>query len=360
MKYRDLPLPARGERSALAVTVGDPCGVGPEITLKAVADERLSSAARLVVLGDERNLRTTAREQKLRWPFATVVHPGTDGSAVGASLAATLTRGGERKWDRPVLVDLESVDPGLLPGQVSASAGRSAARAIEVAVELALPGVVDGIVTAPIHKESLSLAGYSDPGHTEMLQRLTGAPRVGMLFWTEDFAVGLLSTHLSLADAIRRVRRTRILEQLLFVEREWSRYIGRRPRVVVAGLNPHASEGGRFGVEEARHVSPAIGKALARGLSVTGPVPPDAVFAQAREGQYDLVFALYHDQATIPVKTCYGRRAVNVTLGLPFVRTSVDHGTAMDIAGKGIASEESLAQAILLASRLVVARQRTS
>lgn len=329
------------ERPTLAITVGDPCGIGPEIVLKALAVELVPAAARVVVLGDEANLRRTARQLKLRWPFATV----------------TRTPPTERRWDKPLLYDLAHVDESLLPGQISALAGRAAADAIERAVELCQQGAADGIVTAPINKEALSLAGLSDPGHTEMLARLTGTPRVAMMFWTEDFSVGLLSTHASLVQAIRRVRRTRILQQLVFLDRMWRRNMGAAPRIVVAGLNPHSGEGGRFGVEETRHIAPAIEAARAKGLSVDGPAPADTVFTLAREGRYDLVLALYHDQATIPVKFGYGRRAVNVTLGLPFVRTSVDHGTAMDIAGKGVASEESLVQATLLAARLVQSRR---
>ena len=327
-------------RPALAVTVGDPCGVGPEIVLKALAVDLTSAAARLVAIGDEANLRQTARQLKLRWPFGAVVR----------ELPA------DPRWDKPLLLDLGDVDPALLPGQISGPAGRAAADAIEKSVELCMAGRLDGVVTAPIHKEALSLAGFSDPGHTEMLARLTRTPRVAMLFWTEDFSVALLSTHMSLSQAIRKVRRRAVLGQLVFVEREWRRLTGQRPRIVVAGLNPHSSEGGRFGLEEAQHLAPAIEAARAKGLSVDGPAPPDSVFQMARDGRYDLVLALYHDQGTIPVKFGYGRRAVNVTLGLPFVRTSVDHGTAMDIAGKGVASEDSLVQAILLGARLIQSR----
>lgn len=334
-------VPGGDELPVLAVTTGDPCGIGPEIVLKSLADDRNNAVARLVAVGDESALRACARALKLKWPFAAVVR----------ELPA------ERRWARPLLLDLGHDAAGLVPGQITALAGRIAGEAIERAAGLAGAGAVDGIVTAPIHKESLALGGYPDPGHTEMLQRLTGAPRVGMLFWTEDFAVALLSTHMSLVEAIRRVRPKRILDQLLFTEQAWARCIGRRPRIAVAGLNPHSGEGGRFGVEEERHIVPAIERALARGLSVVGPVPPDTVFAQARNGKYDLVFAMFHDQATIPVKLCYGRRAVNVTLGLPFVRTSVDHGTAMDIAGKGIATEDSLSLAITLGARLCGVRR---
>ncbi len=326
-----------GDRPRLAITAGDPSGIGPEIVLKALNDER-SQKGRLVVLGDEGNLRRTSRELRIRWPFAAVVR----------ELPAT--------WERPILLDLADGVDALVPGQISKPAGLAAAHAIETAARLALAGAVDGVVTAPIHKEALSLAGVEDPGHTEMLQRLTGAPRVGMLFWTEDFAVALLTTHVSLTEAIRRIRPSRLFEQLAFVEREWRRWLGRAPRIAVCGLNPHASEGGRFGHEEQLHIEPAIAKAQARGLLVTGPIAPDAVFSLAKEGRFDLVFALYHDQATIPVKFAYGRKAVNVTLGLPFVRTSVDHGTAFDIAGKGIADPESVVQSVCLAARMVLNR----
>jgi len=328
---QDLPK----ERPSLVLTMGDPCGVGPEVVLKGLADERLAAAARLVVVGEEGILRRTAREQKLRWPFAGVVR----------ELPA-------ERWEKPLLLAVREPSEELLPGRICAAGGRVAVEAIERGVEICRAGRAAGIVTAPIHKEAISLAGIPEPGHTEMLARLTGAPRVAMMFWTPDFSVALLSTHLALAEAIRKVRCKRILEQLVFIEREWRRLFGRAPRVAVAGLNPHSGEGGRFGVEESLYIRPAVEKAREDGLIVNGPVPPDSVFAQAKEGRYDLVLALYHDQATIPVKTCYGRRAVNVTLGLPFVRTSVDHGTAMDIAGKGIASEESVVAATLLGARL--------
>lgn len=330
------------DRPMLAVTQGDPCGIGPEIILKALVDERATTAARLVVLGDENCLRSTAKELKLRWPFGLVTH----------SFAPE-----EKRGEKPILLDLQNVDPDLVPGQLSALAGRAAVESIERSVELALAGKVDGIVTAPIHKEALSLAGYSDPGHTEMLQRLSGAPRVGMLFWCGDFSVGLLTTHLSLSEAIRRIRATRVLDQLQFFDREWLKITGKRPRLAVAALNPHAGEGGRFGVEEQRHLIPAVEKARSQGLSVVGPISADSVFTKGKDGEFDIVLALYHDQATIPVKFGYGRRAVNVTLGLPFIRASVDHGTAMDIAGKGIASEKSLVQAISVGARLTYLRR---
>ncbi|MDQ7008079.1 MAG: 4-hydroxythreonine-4-phosphate dehydrogenase PdxA [Acidobacteriota bacterium] len=325
-----------GDKPVLAVTCGDPCGVGPEIVLRAVAEEATAKKARLVVLGGEKHLRRLARELKIRWPFAHVV------DEVPAS----------RRWERPVLVDLGPGNEEWLPGKISAGAGKVAVVAIERAVTMALDKQVDGIVTAPIHKEALSLAGCSDPGHTEMLERLSGARKVGMLFWTPEMAVGLLSTHMSLREAMKKIRCSRIAEMLILFHDQWQRFFGVAPHIAVAALNPHAGEGGRFGHEEIQEIQPAIEKAREKGLRVDGPIPADSVFAMAREGRFDLVLALYHDQATIPVKLVSRQKSVNVTVGLPFVRTSVDHGTAMDIAGKGVASAESLVAAIRLAARL--------
>jgi 4-hydroxythreonine-4-phosphate dehydrogenase len=228
---------------------------------------------------------------------------------------------------------------------------------VEAGVRLCLEGRAAALVTAPLSKEGLALAGLGDPGHTEMLQRLTGTPRVGMLFWSETLRVLLLSTHLSLREALRRVRRPGIRETLGFADSEHRRWFGSRPRIAVAGLNPHAGEAGRFGSEEVREITPAIEDARARGLEVSGPYSPDTVFVRASRGEFDLVLALYHDQGTIAVKSlCFGK-AVNTTLGLPFPRTSVDHGTAYDIAGTGRARHGSLVEALLLAARLGATRR---
>lgn len=342
-RSRDAHPQEPGETPRLAVTSGDPCGIGPEIVLKALQRDDVTAAARIVVIGDEPTLRKTARDLKIRWPFASVVARG-DAPADSSS-------------NRPLLIDVGERDDDRIPGQVSASAGRAAGQAIEEGVRLALEGVVEGLVTAPIHKEALSLAGYSDPGHTEMLGRLAGSRRVGMLFWSETLRVALLTTHMSLREAVRRVRKGRVSAMLTFLDREWKKLDDKRPHIAVAALNPHGGEGGRFGTEEIHHLVPAIESARGRGIVVSGPVPADSVFSRAIDGAYDVVLALYHDQGTIPVKTVCGRSAVNVTLGLPFVRTSVDHGTAMDIAGKGIASEESLALAIDVAARFAMRRR---
>jgi 4-hydroxythreonine-4-phosphate dehydrogenase len=334
--------PSPAKKPLLALTMGDPCGIGPEVILRALIDERVQAAARVLVVGDEARLRRTAKEQRIRWPFGAVHRAFPDG----------------QRWGKPKLLDLANVQSDLLPGQLSAQAGKAAGAFIEQAVMLASKRLADGIVTAPIHKEALSLGGYSDPGHTEMLARLTGSRQVGMMFWAKELSVGLLTTHLALRDAIRKVRKKAVLDKLRLFNREWQKLFGSRPRLAVAALNPHAGEEGRFGMEEAREIQPAVEQARDEGLHVSGPVPADSVFNRARDGLYDLVVCMYHDQATIPVKLLARNTAVNVTVGLPFVRTSVDHGTAMDIAGKGQASPESLIQAVLLAARLAPMRQR--
>ncbi len=328
--------PKDAEKPYLVVTMGDPCGIGPEIILKALQDESAVSAARLLVAGDEKHLRRVAREHKLRWPFTAVVKDPPDG----------------KRWEKPQLLDLDNVEESLLPGQISVNGGRAAIDYIERAVEIAASGRAAGIVTAPIHKEALALAGCSEPGHTEMLGRLTGRKKVGMLFWAEEFAVGLLTTHMSLRDALRKVRKTRIVERLKLFDAEWRRFFGAAPRFGVAAVNPHAGEAGRFGIEEIQEIQPALEKARELGLRVDGPVPADSVFSMARDGRFDVVLAMYHDQATVPIKLLCRNRSVNVSVGLPFVRTSVDHGTAMDIAGKGTASADSMVQAIVVGARL--------
>jgi 4-hydroxythreonine-4-phosphate dehydrogenase len=323
-------------RPTLALTCGDPAGVGPEIALRAAADARVQRACRLVALGPERVLRATVRGLGLRWPF--VSGPGT---------AATE----RRDASRPSLIDVP-VSGRLAAARPSAAGGRAAARAVEAGVGLCRSGAADGLVTAPLSKEGLALAGIDDPGHTEMLRRLTGARRAAMLFWSRRLVVALLTTHLSLRQALRKVRRARVRDTLVFLDGEHRRWFGAAPHIAVAGLNPHAGEAGLFGDEERRELAPAIDEARAAGVAADGPFSPDTVFLRAARGEFDLVLALYHDQGTIAVKSlCFGR-AVNTTLGLPFPRTSVDHGTAYDIVGSGRADATSLVEAVRLAARL--------
>lgn len=321
----------------IAITMGDPVGIGPEITLRAVRNDRVLAACTPVIIGD---------------------------ASVLARAAQALTKGGVLKDGEPLptvteIVDLANVDVSAHQwGKVTAEAGKAAAEYIEHAVRLALKGEVKGIVTGPINKEALSLAKVPYPGHTEMLAALTATRDYAMMLAGPTLRVIHVSTHVSLAEAIRRVKADRILKVITMAHATLTNEGINSPRVAVAALNPHAGEGGLFGDEETSEIMPAIKAAQAQGICATGPHPPDTVFLQASQGRFDVVVAMYHDQGHIPAKLVGFDTSVNVTVGLPVVRTSVDHGTAFDIAGKGIASEASMVEAILYAARLVTPDRR--
>ncbi len=243
-------------------------------------------------------------------------------------------------------------------GEVSAASGKAAYDAIASAIEHALDGSVSGIVTAPIHKEALFAAGIRHPGHTEILADHSGAERVAMLLGNDEIRVVLVTIHCSLADAIKGADFDAQMSAIRLAHEGAAALGFENPRVAVAGLNPHAGEGGLFGREEIEIISPAIKASRAAGINVSGPWPGDTVFMKARQGQFDIVVAQYHDQGLIPVKYMGMEKGVNITLGLPFVRTSPDHGTAFDIAGKGIADPTSLETAITYANRLVASKLR--
>jgi 4-hydroxythreonine-4-phosphate dehydrogenase len=239
------------------------------------------------------------------------------------------------------------------PGLLSAEAGRAAYLAIVRATDDAQRGVVQAIATAPIQKEALRLAGLPWHGHTDLLAHLTGAPAVAMMFDSEALRVVLATIHIALAEVPRALTRASLESTITLTAHALPRFGVAAPRIAVAGLNPHAGEHGLFGHEETVTIEPAIAACRSRGIDVSGPFPADTVFVRAHRGAFDVVIACYHDQGLIPVKLLAFGRAVNVTLGLPIVRTSVDHGTAFDIAGKGVADPDSMIAAVLLAARLV-------
>ena len=239
----------------------------------------------------------------------------------------------------------------------STATGRSAANNIEAAVDLWRSGTIDAISTAPISKNALKLAKVPFPGHTEYLAALTDTKEFAMSFFAEKLRVVLLSTHVSLRNAIDLITPDSLVKLITFADRTLPEFIGKRPKIAVAGVNPHASEGGMFGNEEAERIEPAIEQCRSMGIDVSGPYSPDTIFLRGYRGEFDLVVACYHDQATIAVKSLSFGASVNVTLGLPLIRTSVDHGTAFDIAGKGIADESSMKAAIKLAADLVNVRR---
>jgi len=335
----------------IAITMGDPAGVGPEIIAKVFAQHAEASAG-CIVVGDVSVLRRAVQAASLVLPVAVIESPSDAAEVPPRCL--------------PVWPSSRLAEP--VPwGQVSAQAGRAAAAAIEQAAQAALSGQVAALVTAPLHKESLAAAGVSHPGHTEYLQALSaeylGVPvaelPVRMMLSNHELHTVLVSIHLSLRDAIARVTLLNVLETLRITHRHWTQTLGRpRCRIAVAGLNPHAGEGGLFGREEIDTIAPAIAQARALGIDASGPYAPDTVFMRARQGEFDVVLAMYHDQGLIPVKYLGLEHGVNTTLGLPFVRTSPDHGTAFDLAGTGRAEPSSLLAALESARRSALAVPR--
>ena len=334
-------------RPLLAITMGDPAGVGPEILLKALARPAIHERCRPLVIGDTRILQRAAEMTGHTGPaprFEVVPHP----------------RDAKFDDDRITVLDLANAPPADCPiGQVSAASGRASVEYVFAACDLALRHEVDAMVTSPINKAAMNLGGHAYAGHTELLAARTKASKVSMLLVGPSLRVVHVSTHVALEEAIGRVTRQRVGE-VIDLAAGACRALGiATPRIAVAGLNPHAGEGGLFGSQEAREIVPAIEDARARGLHVSDPQPPDTVFLRAVRGAYDIVVAMYHDQGHIPMKLLAFDEGVNVSLGLPIIRTSVDHGTAFDIAGTAAARDESLVAAIDVALQMVRARAAT-
>jgi 4-hydroxythreonine-4-phosphate dehydrogenase len=339
-------------RPILGITMGDAAGVGPEITVRAADEPHVPGTSRPVVVGAASVMREAI-------------------ALVGSGLTLhAVTDVGQCRWDAGTLevLDLANVDMATLPrGTVSAAAGRAAYEYIERAVRLATSGAIHGIVTAPINKEALAAAGMTHSGHTEILADLSGTRDYAMLLMGKELKVIHVTTHVSLRRVPDLVTRERVL-RVIRLARDTMAGLGRPAhRIAVAGLNPHAGEDGLFGDEEKTAILPAIEAARAEGMTVFGPIPADTLFSRARGGEFDIVVAMYHDQGHIPVKTLgfeYDDRAkrwtglsgVNVTVGLPFLRVSVDHGTAFDRAWKGTANHESMVEAIDVAVRMLQAK----
>jgi 4-hydroxythreonine-4-phosphate dehydrogenase len=316
--------------------MGDPAGIGPEVVLKAVAEEEIQRVCIPIIIGDAQLLAHTARTLDLQ--------SGYDIVRLGEPIPEELSE--------PIIFHLDNINGVIEAGVESGPAGKAAGGYIEAAVELCAAGSVDAIATAPINKRSLFLGGYSFPGHTEFLAHLTRTEEYAMAFVAANLRIVLISTHVPLAEAIRLVERDRIVRTINLTNRELKRWGLERPRLAMAALNPHGAEGGLFGMEETSEIGPAVEACRDDEINVEGPYSADTVFLRASRGEFDAVIACYHDQAMIPVKCLSFGEAVNVTLGLPFIRTSVDHGTAFDIAGKGIAEHSSMVAAIKLAAEL--------
>lgn len=310
----------------LAITMGDPAGIGPEIIAKFFA---AGVSAPAIVIGDAGCLERAIKSLSLPLKVQTIQTPA------------------EARYAPDVLnVLVKSNLPADLPlGRVDARAGQAAYDYITTAIDLALEGQIAGMVTAPIHKEALKAAGIPYPGHTEILADRSGTSDFAMMLANDELRVILVTIHVALKSVPDLITKARVLKTITLAHAACRAYGINEPRIAVAGLNPHAGEGGLFGHEEETNIIPAINEAQAKGMKVSGPFAGDTIFMRARRGEFDIVVAQYHDQGLIPVKYMGIEQGVNVTIGLPFIRTSVDHGTAFDIAGQGIADASSLAYA---------------
>lgn len=328
---------AMGRKPRIGITIGDPAGIGPEISLKAIADEDVLAVCTPVLIGDAQYL--------MHWSRVFNLTRGLDVINSGETWP--------ENFDSPVIYNLANVSGSIEMGQEQAECGKAAAEFIEAAVMLCGIGQLDAITTAPINKRSLYLAGYPYPGHTEFLAALTHTDEFAMTFIAPALRVSLLTTHVPLAEVSGYVKKNSLEKLIRLVHRELLSLGFERPRIAVAALNPHGGEGTLFGIEEASEMIPAIESCREfDGIEVSGPHSGDTIFLRASRGEFDLVISCYHDQGLIPVKCFSFGEAVNVTLGLPFIRTSVDHGTAFDIAGQGKADHSSMKAAIKLAVEL--------
>lgn len=305
----------------LLITMGDPSGIGPEVVAKALADSEVHGLASVTVIGDR-------------------------------SLLGLWTEKLNITIEADVLETHPSPAGGYPVGELSPASARAAHGWIEHAARMCLSGEAGAMVTAPVNKEAFHLAGITDTGHQEVLQRLSGAPHVATMLVSGNLRCMHLSTHKPLRDACAYVTRENVLRAIRLTNHHFVRWGFERPRIAVAALNPHASDNGLIGREELDEIAPAVADARAHGIDATGPHPADSVFNHAIAGRYDVVVVMYHDQGHIAIKVHGFEQSVSVNLGLPFVRTSVDHGTAFDIAGKGIADATSMVEAIRLAASL--------
>ncbi|KMP12250.1 4-hydroxythreonine-4-phosphate dehydrogenase [Candidatus Nitromaritima sp. SCGC AAA799-C22] len=324
------------DRPRIAVTMGDPAGVGPEIIVKSFQDDSIHGFSRPLAVGDATCLRETALQFAPCLTVRPIASPQEAAFAPG-----TLD-----------VIDLNNVPAGLATGQPGPEGGRAAVEYIRAAVDLAMDQRVDAIATAPINKESIHRAGFNHPGHTELLAEYTGAENVALMLAGDALRVVLVTTHVPL-DAVKKlITRERVTATLRLAHRWLMEHVTDSPRIAVTGLNPHCGDGGIFGEEEQSTILPALETARREGIEAAGPFSADALFTRLKPNEYDAVVTMYHDQGMIPVKMANRGKSVNVTLGLPIIRTSVDHGTAFDIAGKGSACADSLKTALRTAAQL--------
>lgn len=324
-------------RPILGFTMGDPAGIGPEVIAKALAKPEIHRLCLPMVIGSKPVMERTVRALRLSLRVVSVQGHGTLG----------------RRGELPVLDPLEKPLGRFQMGRVAKSCGAASVACIAKAVELAQARCIDAIVTGPINKEAINKAGYDYPGHTELLADLTRSREVGMMILGGPLKIMFVTTHVAIHDLPKALTQARVGKAIRLAARALREYFGiAEPKVGVAALNPHAGEGGLFGDEERTIIRPAARRARAAGIRASDPLPADTLFGKAVRGDYDGIVAMYHDQGLIPLKLVAFGKCVNLTVGLPIIRTSVDHGTAFDIAGKGVADSGSLIEAVKLAARL--------
>ncbi len=330
------------QRPVIGITMGDGAGVGPEIIMKALADSSLYEMCAPIVIGDAKRLEQAGR-------------------IVGTRLtvrAVSSVEGAVYRYGTVDCLDLNLLPVDLPFGQISVEAGNAAFRYLEKAIELANNGKIDAICTAPLNKEALHRAGHRYPGHTEILADLTGTSEYSMLLSSPKLKVIHVTTHIGLIDAIKMINPQRVYTVIRLAHETLNQAGCAAPRIAVCGINPHAGENGLFGYgEEEEKIVPAVERARNEGIDAVGPLPADTLFYRATRGDFDIVVAMYHDQGHGPIKVLGLEAGVNITVGLPIIRTSVDHGTAFDIAGKGIANELSLKEAIRQAAEFAPKRK---
>ncbi len=329
----------KNKKSIIAITMGDPCGIGPEVCIKGLKNQEIYRFITPVVIGDKNALEREIKHLNLSFSLNAIEYPKDAKGRYG-------------------IIDFIPghilSDKDIIYGLPTPETGKAVYRYIEKAAKFALNGLADAITTLPVNKKVLRMAGCTYPGHTELLASLSNTPEVIMMLAGPKLRVTLVTIHIPLSEVCTKVTREQI-EFTIKTTHHWlKRYLGiNDPRIAVAGLNPHAGEEGLFGDEEIRVITPAIEVFRKKGINITGPLPPDTVFYLAANGKFDVVVSMYHDQALIPLKLFHFEDGVNITLGLPIIRTSVDHGTAYNIAGMGIANEKSFLAALNIAANMV-------
>jgi 4-hydroxythreonine-4-phosphate dehydrogenase len=340
IKYKKREKPSK---PIIGITMGDPAGIGPEVTVKSVTDKEVKRACYPVVIGSEQVIFSAVRRFLKNTNMKKVISV----KEVKKSTA-----------DINLLVSSSLDSSKLKVGKITRLSGKMAADSIFCTVQFALSGQLDAIVTAPLSKKGLHLAGYDFPGHTELLAYLTAAEKYAMMFVSDGYKIVLATTHLSLSEVSRQLSKRLILEKLILIQDTMQKYFGiKQPEVGVCALNPHGGEEGIFGNEERKHIMPAIRSACRLGIRAHGPFPADTIYSPRISKDFDCILAMYHDQALIPLKMQGLGQAVNLTIGLPIIRTSPDFGTALDIAGKGVANPRGMINAILLAAKLIGKRR---